>query len=187
MDQPFHLQLKALRENKELTLADVSHKTRIPVARLSLLEAGDYASFGGMAYARYFLKAYANFLGVASEPQLQSLPQPVLGGAADYRYLTRSLGPWVLGLKGTNSPAQRRALEDQTNRSLTIKVAGLVGLISVACVAWVMYLGASSPAASKTKATQEQPAATLKLPAADQLTAKNLAAAEQVRRAVTAQ
>jgi hypothetical protein len=185
MEQPFHLQLKVLREKKQLTLADVSHKTRIPVARLAMLECGDYASFGGIAYARYFLKSYASFLGAAAEPALQNLPQPILGGKDDYRYLTRSLGPWVVGLKGTNSPAQRLALEEKTSKFLAIRAAGLVGLISAACVLWVLYLGATNQAASKTTRPLDQPAAYYET--GEKLASKDLAAAAQVHHAVTAQ
>ena len=96
MDAPLSEMLKAAREQRGLTLEDAAHATRIPVPRLRQLEAGNYAAFGNMAYARGFIRLYGRFLSVDAEDFVTGLPDPVLGGPADYRYLTENLGPWVL-------------------------------------------------------------------------------------------
>jgi cytoskeletal protein RodZ len=96
MDAPLSEMLKAAREARGLTLEDAAHATRIPVPRLRQLEAGNYAAFGNMAYARGFIRLYGRYLGVDAEDFVTGLPDPVLGGPADYRYLTENLGPWVL-------------------------------------------------------------------------------------------
>lgn len=87
--------LKHAREKLGLTLADVSHRTRIAVPRLSDLEQDSYMAFGSLTYARSFLQSYADFLGVDAHATTEHMPSPPLGGARDYRYLTESYGPWV--------------------------------------------------------------------------------------------
>ncbi|MCA1962557.1 MAG: helix-turn-helix domain-containing protein [Prosthecobacter sp.] len=76
MSQPPGQKLKAAREERGLTLADVSHATRIPVQRLQMLEQDNYAGFGGMAYARLFLRAYCTYLGMNAAEALEHLPKP---------------------------------------------------------------------------------------------------------------
>ena len=56
--------LKQAREQLGLSLADVAHKTRIPVPRLHDLEEDNYNTFGSLTYARAFLQTYAGFVGV---------------------------------------------------------------------------------------------------------------------------
>ncbi len=107
MNQPLCEKLKAARESRGLSLADVAHLTRIPVPRLLQLEEGNFAAFGNMAYARGFLRNYSQFLEVDAEPFIDSLPEPVLGGAADYRHLTESFGPWI-SERGPRLPAHRQ-------------------------------------------------------------------------------
>lgn len=53
------------------------------------------AAFGSMAYARSFVRAYSGFLDVDASAILENLPEGVLGGERDYRYLTRSEGAWL--------------------------------------------------------------------------------------------
>lgn len=96
MDAPLSEMLKAARQARGLTLKDAAHATRIPVPRLRQLETGNYAAFGNMAYARGFIRLYGRYLQVDAEAFVTGLPDPVLGGPADYRYLTENLGPWVL-------------------------------------------------------------------------------------------
>jgi transcriptional regulator with XRE-family HTH domain len=96
MLSPIGQTLKAAREQRGLSLLDAAHQTRIPVARLHLLEQDNYAAFGSMTYARSFLRRYSQFLGVDATTILHDLPGGVLGGPRDYRYLTESLGLWVV-------------------------------------------------------------------------------------------
>jgi cytoskeletal protein RodZ len=106
--------LRAARESAGLTLLDVAHRTRIPANRLQQLEDGNYAAFGSMAYAKSFLKGYSRFLNVDASDALEELPTPVLGGPADYRYLTASQGPWI---EKRERPQRRR--EPLTRPSLS--------------------------------------------------------------------
>jgi len=95
MDAPLSETLKAAREARGLTLEDAAHATRIPVPRLRQLETGNYAAFGNMAYARGFIRLYGRYLDVDAQDFSTGLPDPVLGGPSDYRYLTESYGPWI--------------------------------------------------------------------------------------------
>jgi len=95
MDAPLSETLKAAREARGLTLEDAAHATRIPVPRLLQLETGNYAAFGNMAYARGFIRLYGRYLDVDAQEFSTGLPDPVLGGPSDYRYLTESYGPWI--------------------------------------------------------------------------------------------
>lgn len=60
--------LKSARLNKKLTLEDVEEGTKIRVKFLAALEKGEFDAFHSIAYARGFLKNYAEFLGL--DPQL---------------------------------------------------------------------------------------------------------------------
>ena len=94
--------LKHAREQLGLSLADVAHKTRIPVPRLHDLEEDNYNTFGSLTYARAFLQTYAGFVGVDANPVTDHMSPTPLGGSRDYRYLTESLGRWI-GMKSNRS------------------------------------------------------------------------------------
>src|SRR5689334_17793772 len=87
--------LKHAREARGLSLRDVEHTTRIPVARLQDLEEDRLNTFGGMAYAKSFLRSYSTMLEVDAGEVLNQLKPPPLGGTRDYRYLVETQGPWL--------------------------------------------------------------------------------------------
>lgn len=96
MLNPIGQNLKAAREARGLSLLDAAHQTRIPVAKLNMLEQDNYAAFGNMTYARAFLRRYSQFLQVEAAEILNELPGGVLGGPRDYRYLLENHGYWVV-------------------------------------------------------------------------------------------
>ncbi len=69
MLKTFAEDLKAIREEKNLTLRTISQQTRISLSILENLEHGDYA-FQPQAYIRAFLKQYINCLGLDTEDVL---------------------------------------------------------------------------------------------------------------------
>jgi transcriptional regulator with XRE-family HTH domain len=95
MTASFGQLLSAAREKRGLSLEDAAHETRIPMQRLRYLESGNIAAFGSLTYARSFLRQYSEFLGVDASEMLEELPEGVLGGERDYRYLTQSQGQWL--------------------------------------------------------------------------------------------
>jgi cytoskeletal protein RodZ len=95
MPTAFGQKLMEARELRGLSIEDASFETRIPVQRLRLLESGNLAAFGSMTYARSFIRRYSDYLEVDASDMLEDLPEGVLGGERDYRYLTQSQGPWL--------------------------------------------------------------------------------------------
>lgn len=87
--------LIAAREKRGMSIEDAAHETRIPAQRLRYLETGNIAAFGSLTYARSFIRQYSDFLEVDASTMLEELPEGVLGGERDYRYLTQSHGPWL--------------------------------------------------------------------------------------------
>lgn len=87
--------LKKAREEQGLSLADLSHRTRIPVPRLQDLEHDHYHAFGSLTYTRSFLQTYARLLGVNANCVTDHMQPTPLGGERDYHYLTANLGRWV--------------------------------------------------------------------------------------------
>lgn len=57
-------QMKAAREAAGLSLADVAHRTRVPLRHLASLEEGDYGALPGMTYVAGFARAYARAVGL---------------------------------------------------------------------------------------------------------------------------
>jgi cytoskeleton protein RodZ len=87
--------LKHARDQRGLSLRDVEHATRIPVARLQDLEADRLNGLGGMTYARSFLRTYAALMEVDADDVLAQMKPPPLGGVRDYRYLVETHGSGV--------------------------------------------------------------------------------------------
>ncbi len=117
MLSPIGQNLKAAREQRGLSLLDVAHETRIPVARLHLLEQDNYAAFGSMTYARSFLRRYSQYLGVDATAILHDLPGGVLGGPRDYRYLIENHGDWVAPKSARLGQLSRPNVKGRARRS----------------------------------------------------------------------
>jgi cytoskeletal protein RodZ len=101
--------LKATRIKLKYTLEDVERGTRIRAKFLRALEEGDYKTFTSNAYARGFLKNYAQFLQLdtryvlalfrreTATPNVKVLPKELLhGGSALWKVTpTRVIGLFV--------------------------------------------------------------------------------------------
>ncbi len=129
MEQTLSQKLKASREAQGLTLADAAHATRIPMPRLQQLETANYAAFGNMAYARSFIRLYSRYLGVNADSVINELPEPILCGRADYRYLTETFGPWIQSGQ-ERRPGPMRMVKKSNSRAIPALV--MFTLLSVA-------------------------------------------------------
>ncbi len=69
--EPLGAQLKAAREQKQLTIARVAGDTRISAAHIESLESGQYSRLPGGAYNRAFLRAYSDYLGLDTAALLE--------------------------------------------------------------------------------------------------------------------
>ena len=65
--------LKLARQQSGLTLDELSHLTRIPLASLEALEADDWGRLPGMTYVRGFVRAYAVEVSLDPEPLMGML------------------------------------------------------------------------------------------------------------------
>lgn len=117
MTTSFGQLLTGAREKRGLSIADAAHETRIPAQRLRYLESGNFAAFGSMTYARSFIRQYSDFLGVDATAMLEELPEGVLGGERDYRYLTQSHGAWLRD----RAASPERVTAPYARRTRTIK------------------------------------------------------------------
>lgn len=141
--------LKHAREQQGFTLADVAHKTRIPVPRLRDMEADNYNSFGSLTYARCFLQTYANFVGVDPNPVTDRMDPTPLGGARDYRYLTESFGRWI-GVN-TDDSLMPDARPVRSYRAATF-IAAVLCIALVGGVLWARaFFGDREPPAAESK------------------------------------
>jgi transcriptional regulator with XRE-family HTH domain len=65
--------LKVYRRRKRLRITDVVSRLKIRQEYLEALEANEYSQLPGPIYAKQFLKAYAEFLGLDAEPLAREL------------------------------------------------------------------------------------------------------------------
>jgi len=135
--------LKQAREQRDLTLADVAHETRIPIARLQDLEHSSYTSFGSLTYAKGFLRAYAEFLDVDASEVLDQFQKPPLGGEDDYKYLTRSYGPWIRQRRrGMNeAPVQSQVMAPSKSFTIVAMICGGVMVLGMGMLLGNAWLG----------------------------------------------
>mgnify|MGYP002862782428 CR=1 FL=1 len=133
--------LTAAREKRGLSIEDAAHETRIPAQRLRYLEAGNFAAFGSMTYARSFIRQYSGFLDVDATAMLEELPEGALGGERDYRYLTRSHGAWLRDLDA--SPERITAPSARRTRSIKSPLPAALAvfvLILAGTAIWGMHV-----------------------------------------------
>ena len=144
--------LKHARERRGLSLRDVEHTTRIPVPRLQDLEDDKLNTFGGMTYAKCFLRTYATMLDVNADEVLEQIKPPPLSGARDYRYLVESHGPWVVDRRERQAMA---ASSPNLHPGKPFVIASLLGVAFVlAIVGSVVATTLFSPKTTTTSPTQ---------------------------------
>lgn len=62
---------KAARERKRISLATAAAKTRIKIQHLEMMERDDFSRMPAPAYARGFIRIYADFLNLESGPLIE--------------------------------------------------------------------------------------------------------------------
>lgn len=63
--------LKATRERKRISLSQAAAKTRIKIQHLEMMERDDFSQMPAPAYARGFIRMYADFLGLDAGPLVE--------------------------------------------------------------------------------------------------------------------
>jgi cytoskeleton protein RodZ len=64
-------QLSALRESKNLTVSDISQRTRLSLKQVDLLESGQYSALPGSAFVMGALRSYCKVVGIEPDTYLQ--------------------------------------------------------------------------------------------------------------------
>ncbi len=123
--------LKQLRQEKELTLAEVANILKIHEKYLAAIEADDDSIFPDHVFKDLFIKAYSEYLGVAIEDLLMRLPQstpaPPIEGA---KPAPRPVRPPETAPKPTPISSYRQE-EPQRSGGKSLLVAALVVVIIV--------------------------------------------------------
>lgn len=113
MENPGEM-LREAREAKDITLKEASHATKIGIKFLKALENNEYDIFPTSVYVRYFMKNYANFLGLDPE---------------------KLAGPFKFGEDVAKKvQPQERRLSDVTKRVIAISVTMILWWLL-----WVIY------------------------------------------------
>jgi cytoskeleton protein RodZ len=79
-------QLKAAREAKEMSLADVAAKTRIPIRHLQHMENGEWDALPAPTYSVGFARAFANAVGLDGTALAAELREQIGSGPAPAAY-----------------------------------------------------------------------------------------------------
>jgi cytoskeletal protein RodZ len=136
--------LQQARLAQKLEIEEVAEKTKIRPERIIDLEAGEYAHFPNMTYAKSFLAKYARFLGVDIQEELDRFQISHAISMGDYQYLKSISAP------GHGQQARRpRRIAPKGFRVPPIVVGALV-LIVLVGVPVLSYLALNIPRVTGT-------------------------------------
>jgi cytoskeletal protein RodZ len=82
--ESFGQQLKSLREQKGLSIQEVSEKTKIAIANLELLEKDRYELLPPEVFVKGFIRSYAQCLGVNQDEMVKRFEHYVMEGEPVY-------------------------------------------------------------------------------------------------------
>lgn len=85
-------QLRAAREMRELSIADVAYSLKLNPRQVDALEADRFDLLPGRAFARGFLKNYARFLELDPVPLLEAVDQASGAGALELSPVSNAQG-----------------------------------------------------------------------------------------------
>lgn len=85
-------QLRAAREARELSIADVAYALKLNPRQVDALEADRFDLLPGPAFARGFLKNYARFLELDPQPLLEAIDQAGAGSAIELAPVSNAQG-----------------------------------------------------------------------------------------------
>ena len=130
--------LRAAREAKGLTISDLADQTRVRVAALEAIEAGDFARLPEPIYVQSYLRAFAQAVGVPVEPILEAF---------------RRGAPSAPAPSAVAVAVSRRTIE--TKPSAGISMGGIaLGLAALALVAGYLFISLRSRAITNPTTVQ---------------------------------
>lgn len=150
---------KTARERKRVTLTQAASKTRIKIQHLEMMERDDFTKMPAPAYARGFIRMYAEFLGLESTSLIEeynTLHQPGERSVAQRNRPATPLPQPPDDGEGEPSDAPPRAKERRepsaalravmANVKAALSVANLrraAIIIGVVVVCWLLVTGVS--------------------------------------------
>jgi cytoskeleton protein RodZ len=122
--------LRAAREAKGFTISELADQTRVRVAALEAIEAGDFARLPEPIYVQSYLRAFAQAVGLPVEPVLEAF---------------RRGAPSVPAPSAVAVAVSRRTIETKPSGGLSL--GGIVlGLAALALVAGYLFVSLRSRA-----------------------------------------
>jgi len=141
--------LKAARERKGLTPSEVAAGTRIKVQHIEAIERDDFSRIAAAAYAKGFIKLYAEYVEVEPEPLIDEyMDQHAPANAVSLPRETKEPPASEAGPEGEGAERSRwwEAWAGIPWRQVLPRVGAilLAALLLYAVVRWVRGLGAPS-------------------------------------------
>jgi cytoskeleton protein RodZ len=137
--------LRAAREAKGLTISELADQTRVRIAALEAIEAGDFARLPEPIYVQSYLRAFAQAVGLPVEPVLEAF---------------RRAAPSVPAPSAVAVAVSRRTIETKPSAGLSMGGIAL-GLAALALVAGYLFVSLRSQAISTPPATEAPSTATI--------------------------
>ncbi len=130
--------LRAAREAKGLTISQLADQTRVRVAALEAIEAGDFARLPEPIYVQSYLRAFAQAVGLPVEPVLEAF---------------RRGAPSTPAPSAVAVAVSRRTIE--TKPSVGLSMGGIaLGLAALALIAAYLFVSLRSQAVTNPTTVQ---------------------------------
>jgi cytoskeleton protein RodZ len=149
--------LRAAREAKGLTISELADQTRVRVAALEAIEAGDFARLPEPIYVQSYLRAFAQAVGVPVEPILEAF---------------RRGAPSTPAPSAVAVAVSRRTIETKPSAGLSLGGIAL-GLTALALVAGYLFVSLRSRAVTNPTTVQAPGTQTTTMPDAPSSTDPN--------------
>ncbi len=167
------------REEKNITLQDISYKTNIRLENLARLESGD-VTFQPMPYIRAMLRKYAEVIGEKLQPsdfeELTEIPTTEI--PKEEKTIHRSAAPEPTKVAWSLMPMNFGILQSEQSHKKRLIYASLAGaLIATLCVVWYLTKQTEKTSQDQTRSVSEQQVVTKSLDGPAQV-AKESAAKE---------
>lgn len=162
-------QLRAMREVKGLSVADVAAQIRLAPRQIEALEADDMANLPELPFVRGFVRSYAKLLGMDAQPLLATLPDPY----ADSELHTPA---------SVEVPFNVRQLSTQQSRVWLMAASGIAAL---AIIFALWNLVAPAPHSEEVATVVSEQVIALAIPA-ESATASSVDAADALAAALVA-
>ena len=160
-------ELKRRREERRITLADISEATRIGTRFLKAIEADNYSILPGGIFTRSFIRAYAKQVGLNEDEAVARYQQQVTGQAAEAQppsppqphpqseQVVRQITPVEKPARKPEPITYRQSAATRTSWPTIIIGAGI--LVFVGLIVWALVQKFGSHTTEQAAASQPPP------------------------------